>query len=100
MPTADAMLFDFSDSEWHFGLDGAIAMANAYPDTPLLLYHWAAWMLPTSRRSTLTRTLCRTASKIRNAFKCWHLASHSYCGDCRADQTPENCHPAVAQFIH
>src|SRR5215217_4561561 len=31
MPAADAILFDFSDSEWHFGLDGAIAMANAYP---------------------------------------------------------------------
>src|SRR6476620_6814361 len=40
MPAADAMLFDFSDSEWHFGLDGAIAMANAYPHTPLLLHHW------------------------------------------------------------
>jgi hypothetical protein len=39
MPAPDAMLFDFSDSEWHFGLDGAVAMANAYPDTPLL-YHW------------------------------------------------------------
>jgi hypothetical protein len=37
MPTADAMLFDFSDSEWHFRLDGAIEMANAYPQTPLLL---------------------------------------------------------------
>lgn len=32
------MLFDFSDSEWHFGLDGAIAMADAYPRTALLLY--------------------------------------------------------------
>ena len=40
MPTPDAMLFDFSDSEWHFGLDGAITMANTYPDTPLLLHHW------------------------------------------------------------
>lgn len=40
MPAPDAMLFDFSDSEWHFGLDGAVAMANAYPDTPLLLHHW------------------------------------------------------------
>jgi L-ascorbate metabolism protein UlaG (beta-lactamase superfamily) len=40
MPIPDAMLFDFSDSEWHFGLEGAIAMANAYPDTPLLLHHW------------------------------------------------------------
>ncbi len=40
MPVPDAMLFDFSDSEWHFSLDGAITMANAYPDTPLLLHHW------------------------------------------------------------
>lgn len=41
-PAADAMLFDFSDSEWHFGLDGAVRMANAYPDTPLLLHHWGS----------------------------------------------------------
>lgn len=40
MPAPDAMLFDFSDSDWHFSLDGAIEMANAYPDTPLLLHHW------------------------------------------------------------
>ena len=39
-PTPDALLFDFSDSEWHFGLDGAVTMANAYPQTPLLLHHW------------------------------------------------------------
>jgi L-ascorbate metabolism protein UlaG (beta-lactamase superfamily) len=42
MPAADALLFDFSDSEWHFGLDGAVTMANAYPTTPLLLYHWGS----------------------------------------------------------
>ena len=42
MPAPDAMLFDFSDSEWHFGFDGAVRMANAYPDTPLLLYHWGS----------------------------------------------------------
>ena len=35
-------MFDFSDSEWHFGLDGAVPMANAYPDTPLLLHHWGS----------------------------------------------------------
>lgn len=40
MPAPDAMLFDFSDSDWHFGLDGAIEMANACPQTPLLLQHW------------------------------------------------------------
>ena len=42
MPTPDALLFDFSDSEFHFGLQGAVQMANAYPDTPLLLYHWGS----------------------------------------------------------
>jgi L-ascorbate metabolism protein UlaG (beta-lactamase superfamily) len=42
MPVADALLFDFSDSEWHFGLSGAVKMANAYPTTPLLLYHWGS----------------------------------------------------------
>jgi hypothetical protein len=48
MPTPDAMLFDFSDSEWHFGLDGAVAMANTYPDTPLLLHHWGCVDAPDS----------------------------------------------------
>ena len=42
MPAPDALLFDFSDSEWHLGLDGAIEMANAYPTTPLLLHHWGS----------------------------------------------------------
>ncbi len=37
---ADALLFDFSDSDWHFGLAGAARVANAYPETPLLLHHW------------------------------------------------------------
>ena len=42
MPAPDALFFDFSDSEWHFGLAGAVKMANAYPSTPLLLYHWGS----------------------------------------------------------
>ncbi len=40
MTPPDAILFDFSDSEWHFTLEGAVKIANAYPDTPLLLSHW------------------------------------------------------------
>ena len=42
MPTPDAILFDFSDSEWHFTLEGAVNLANAYPNTPLLLHHWGS----------------------------------------------------------
>jgi L-ascorbate metabolism protein UlaG (beta-lactamase superfamily) len=42
MPAPDALLFDFSDSEWHFTFDGAVEMANAYPTTQLLLHHWGS----------------------------------------------------------
>ena len=42
MPTPDAIFFDFSDSEWHLTLSGAIKVANAYPNTPLLLCHWGS----------------------------------------------------------
>lgn len=42
MPHADAIFFDFSDSGWHLGLDGAVKVANTYPDTPLLLSHWGS----------------------------------------------------------
>ncbi|MCF1753374.1 MBL fold metallo-hydrolase [Mariniradius sediminis] len=42
MPTPDAILFDFSDSEWHFTLEGAVKLANTYPKTPLLLHHWGS----------------------------------------------------------
>ena len=42
MPVPDAILFDFSDSEFHFGLQGAVKLANAYPNTPLLLCHWGS----------------------------------------------------------
>jgi L-ascorbate metabolism protein UlaG (beta-lactamase superfamily) len=41
-PAPDAILFDFSDSEWHFTFEGAVKIANAYPTTPLLLCHWGS----------------------------------------------------------
>lgn len=46
MPTPEAILFDFSDSEWHFTLEGAVKLANAYPNTPLLLHHWGSVNAP------------------------------------------------------
>ncbi len=48
MPTPDAILFDFSDDGWHFTLEGAVKLANAYPNTPLLLHHWGTVDAPDS----------------------------------------------------
>ena len=41
MPTPDVIIFDYSeDAAFHSGLDGAVKIANAYPNTPLILGHW------------------------------------------------------------
>lgn len=42
MKAPDAILFDFSDSEWHFTFEGAVKIANAYPNAQLLLCHWGS----------------------------------------------------------
>lgn len=40
MPNPDVILFDFSDSEWHIGLEGAVLLPNNYPEAKLILWHW------------------------------------------------------------
>jgi L-ascorbate metabolism protein UlaG (beta-lactamase superfamily) len=41
MPAPDAILFDYSeDAAFHSGLEGAVKIANAYPNTPIILGHW------------------------------------------------------------
>lgn len=47
MPHPDVILFDFADNEWHITLDGAIKLANAYPDTDLICIHWGSVDAPT-----------------------------------------------------
>jgi L-ascorbate metabolism protein UlaG (beta-lactamase superfamily) len=42
MKSPDAILFDFSDSEWHFTFNGAVKLANAYPNAQLVLCHWGS----------------------------------------------------------
>lgn len=42
MPEPDMILFDFSDNEWHITLDGALQMAEAYPNSELMLIHWGS----------------------------------------------------------
>ena len=40
MDAPDVILFDFSDNDWHITLDGAVKLANAYPDARLVCIHW------------------------------------------------------------
>lgn len=43
MPTPDAIMFDYSeDAAYHSGLEGAVKIANAYPNTPIILGHWGS----------------------------------------------------------
>ncbi|MBC1482651.1 MBL fold metallo-hydrolase [Listeria sp. FSL L7-1509] len=40
MTPPDAILFDFSDNEWHIGFANAVKLANTYPQADLILSHW------------------------------------------------------------
>lgn len=40
MPKPDVILFDFSDNDWHIGLEGALKLANTYPQSDLICIHW------------------------------------------------------------
>lgn len=40
MPHPDVILFDFSDNDWHITLEGAIQLANTYPNSALICIHW------------------------------------------------------------
>ena len=40
MREPDLILFDFSDNDWHITFDGAVQLANTYPNARLLCIHW------------------------------------------------------------
>lgn len=42
MPDPDVILFDFADNEWHITLEGAIQLANTYPNAQLICIHWGS----------------------------------------------------------
>ena len=43
----DVILFDFADNDWHITLEGAIKLANAYPNADLICIHWGCVDAPT-----------------------------------------------------
>ncbi len=40
MDEPDVILFDFSDNDWHITFDGAVKLANTYPNSALICIHW------------------------------------------------------------
>lgn len=47
MPQPDVILFDFADNDWHITLEGAIKLANTYPNADLICIHWGSVDAPT-----------------------------------------------------
>lgn len=47
MPQPDVILFDFADNDWHITLEGAIRLANTYPEAELICIHWGCVDAPT-----------------------------------------------------
>ena len=39
-PAPDLILFDFSDNDWHITFEGAVTLANAYPNAKPICIHW------------------------------------------------------------
>ncbi len=43
MPSQPDLIFmDFADNGWHITFDGAVELANAYPEAELVLIHWGS----------------------------------------------------------
>lgn len=42
MPEPNVILFDFSDNDWHITYDGAVTLANTYPNAELICIHWGS----------------------------------------------------------
>lgn len=42
MKEPDVILFDFSNNPWHITFEGAIKLANAYPNSKLICIHWGS----------------------------------------------------------
>lgn len=40
MEEPDVILFDFADNDWHITFDGAVKLANTYPNADLICIHW------------------------------------------------------------
>lgn len=73
MPQPDIILFDFSDSAWHIGFENAVKVANAYPNSDLILWHWGSVDAPS--RTEFNGNPAELASRIVNPERMHALAA-------------------------
>lgn len=38
----DVLLLDFADNSWHITFDGAVKLADTYPDAEIICIHWGS----------------------------------------------------------
>lgn len=46
MDQPDVILFDFADNDWHITFEGAVKLANTYPEAKLICIHWGSVNAP------------------------------------------------------
>ena len=72
MPQPDVILLDFADNSWHITFDGAVKLANTYPDADLICIHWGSVDAP--QMNTFNGDPERLASAIKNPDRVHALA--------------------------
>ena len=72
MPQPDIILMDFADNSWHITFDGAVKMANTYPNADLILIHWGSVDAP--QMNTFNGNPQKFANSVQNPQRVHALA--------------------------
>ena len=72
MPNPDVILLDFADNSWHITFDGAVKLANTYPNAELILIHWGSVDAP--QMNTFNGDPIELAKKVTNPERIHALA--------------------------
>jgi len=72
MPQPDIILLDFADNSWHITFDGAVKLANTYPQANLICIHWGSVDAP--NMNTFNGNPAELAAAVVNPERVFALA--------------------------
>lgn len=72
MPQPDIILLDFADNTWHITFDGAVKLANTYPQANLICIHWGSVDAP--NMNTFNGNPAELAAAVVNPERVFALA--------------------------